>query len=91
MGGFTVLRKNLKGFIVGVMFSVLMVSSFGVVFARTGTETINVIYDNIRILIDGVEFTPRDGNGNVVHPFIYNGTTYLPVRAVANAFGKDVS
>jgi len=41
-------------------------------------------------MIDGAEYVPTDANGNVVEPFIYNGTTYLPVRAVANAFGKDV-
>jgi hypothetical protein len=34
--------------------------------------------------------TPTDANGSVVHPFIYNGTTYLPVRAVGDAFGKPV-
>lgn len=59
-------------------------------FAKQATETISVIYDNIKIMIDGVEFTAKDANGNIVEPFIYNGTTYLPVRAVANAFDKDV-
>ena len=33
---------------------------------------------------------PKDANGNVVEPFTMNGTTYLPVRAISNAFGKDV-
>ena len=60
------------------------------VFAKQATETINVIYDNIKILIDGVEYTAKDANGNVIEPFIYNGTTYLPVRAVSNALGKAV-
>lgn len=59
-------------------------------FAKQATETISVMYDNIKILIDGVEYTPKDANGNLVEPFVYNGTTYLPVRAVANAFDKDV-
>lgn len=60
------------------------------VFAKQATETISVMYDNIKILIDGVEYTAYDANGNVVEPFIYNGTTYLPVRGIANAFDKDV-
>ena len=34
---------------------------------------------------------PKDANGQTVEPFIYNGTTYLPVRAVGTAIGKDVS
>ena len=60
-------------------------------FAKQVTETIEVTYDNIKILIDGVEHTAKDANGNVIEPFIYNGTTYLPVRGIANAFNKDVS
>lgn len=63
--------------------------TFGVV-ASTGTKTIDIIYRNIKIMIDGAEYVPTDVNGNVVEPFIYNGTTYLPVRAVANAFDKEV-
>ena len=49
------------------------------------------MYDNIKIFMDGEEVTPKDGNGQSVEPFIYNGTTYLPVRAVSNAIGKEVS
>ena len=60
------------------------------VFAKQATETISVMYDNIKILIDGVEYTAYDANGEVVEPFIYNGTTYLPVRGIANAFDKNV-
>ncbi|MEG1931470.1 MAG: stalk domain-containing protein, partial [Anaerovorax sp.] len=40
---------------------------------------------------DGQQVTPKDVNGNVVEPFIMGGTTYLPVRAVADIFGKEVS
>lgn len=60
------------------------------VFAKQATETISVMYDNIKILIDGVEYTAKDANGNVIEPFIYNGTTYLPVHGIANAFDKNV-
>jgi hypothetical protein len=37
-------------------------------------------------MIDGVTITPKDVTGNVVDPFIYNGTTYLPVRAVGKVY-----
>ena len=33
---------------------------------------------------------PKDANGNTVEPFIIDGTTYLPVRAVSNALGLNV-
>jgi hypothetical protein len=34
---------------------------------------------------------PRDANGASVEPFTVNGTTYLPVRAIAEALGMEVS
>lgn len=62
----------------------------GAVFAGTGSRNIDIYYRNIRLMIDGAEYVPTNANGEVVEPFVSNGTTYLPVRAVANAFGKDV-
>ncbi len=82
------MKKGLQGLISGVLIGAMMTS--GVIFAKQASETINVIYDNIKILIDGKEYQPTDANGNVVEPFIYNGTTYLPVRAIATAFDKEV-
>lgn len=35
--------------------------------------------------------TPKDVTGTIVEPFIYQGTTYLPVRAVGEAIGKKVT
>lgn len=54
------------------------------------TKTIDVQYMNIKLVVDGVEVTPKDANGTVVEPFVHNGTTYLPVRAVGAAIGKEV-
>ncbi len=61
-----------------------------IAYGSQGQKSINVLYDDIKIIIDGIEYTPRDANGAVVEPFVYNGTTYLPVRGVAGAFGKEV-
>ncbi len=44
----------------------------------------------VKISIDGRILDPRDANGNPAPPFIENGSTYLPVRAVGEAFGKNV-
>lgn len=55
-------------------------------------NTIEVLYDNIKIVVDGknIKFG-KDSKGKEIQPFIYNGTTYLPVRAVGEAIGKDVN
>lgn len=60
------------------------------VYGKSLTESIKVTYNNIKLSIDGNSITPKDAKGNKVEPFIYNGTTYLPVRAVAEAMGKEV-
>lgn len=52
--------------------------------AKTDSVNIPVKYNNIKITVDGKEITTSN------EPFIYNGVTYLPVRDVANATGKNV-
>ena len=82
------MKKRLQGLITSVLIGTMVTS--GMVFAKQTSETIKVIYDNNKILIDGKEYQPTDANGNAVEPFISNETTYLPVRALANAFDKEV-
>lgn len=47
--------------------------------------------DVINIFINGGRFIPTDVNGNVVNPIIIDGTTYVPVRAIGEAFDKEVA
>lgn len=82
------MKKRLQGLVMGIIIGALMTS--GIVFAKNIQETINAVYMNVKLVVDGIEITPKDANGNVVEPFIYNGTTYLPVRAIGEAFDKDV-
>ena len=83
------LRKT-KGFISGfiscALLSVLIMNVFAVPIEKVITAT----YNNIKIYVDGNKIDPKDANGNPVEPFIYNGTTYLPVRAIGEALGKSV-
>lgn len=92
------LKKVFKGmsiksqgisFIVGFVISSLLFGTMA--FASQGEQMINVMYDNIKIVIDGKPIPTTDAQGNSVEPFIYNGRTYLPVRAVAEAVGKTVT
>lgn len=82
------MKKTLKGYLLGFLSATLLLS--GVVYAASNTKTIEVIYDNIKVYKDNVLCETKDANGNVVEPFIYNGTTYMPVRGTANLAGMSV-
>lgn len=60
-------------------------------YAASLKKTIDVYYDNVKIFVNNSLVNSKDGNGKTVEPFIYDGTTYLPVRAVAEALGKEVT
>ena len=56
-------------------------------FIAEPTENIQVLLnDKIRVSYDGMYQTFKDVNENEVYPLSYQGTTYLPVRAISNLF-----
>lgn len=81
------MKKRVR--IIGAAFLTAAVLCLTVV-ASSGWQSAQIYYNNIKIVIDGEEITPKDVLGNVVDPFIMDGTTYLPVRAVSEALGMDV-
>ena len=83
------MKKQWKGFLTGVFVSALVLSMVNPAMAALAGKTIEV-YTGVNIYIDDVKLSPKDANGNPVEVFVYNGTTYLPVRAVGEAVGKTV-
>ncbi len=81
-------KERMKGFVAGIALTTVLMGTS--VFAQTYIKQLNAVYDDIKIVIDGIRVTPKDGNGKKVEPFRVEGTTYLPVRAVAEALGKPV-
>ncbi len=80
------MKEKTKGFISGVLACVLVLSLCGGALAVSQTISI----DPIRVKVNGEEFHPKDVNGNEVLVFAYNGTTYAPLRALAEAYGLEV-
>ena len=83
------LSKHLRRALLAAAAALLLIGTAAAASAAT-KKTIEASYMDIKLVIDGVEVTPKDANGNVVEPFMSGGTTYLPVRAVAEALGKEV-
>ena len=62
--------------------------------AAMGSTPVQVtaeVRPSVAILVDGVERTFYDASGKEVHAIYYNGTHYLPVRAIGELMGKNVN
>lgn len=82
--------KSWRAFIAGMVTMALLLAVAVPSFAAGAIKTIQARIGGITIVVDGKKIQPTDANGNAVEPMIYNGTTYLPVRAVSSALGKEV-
>lgn len=82
--------KQSRTFLMGMVTTLLLISLSVSAFAAYN-QSLTVTYDDIKLNINGMQITPKDVTGRVVEPFTYQGTTYLPVRAVGEAVGYTVS
>lgn len=83
-------KDKVKGFVIGMLTTVLFASLIGTAFAASGTlKSIKVVQGGIKLYVEGQLVKPTDAAGNVVEPFIYDGTTYLPLRALSNALTNN--
>lgn len=73
-----------------ILACALLLGITTVASAATGTLSIDAVFSNISIILDGQKLDLKNANGEGVEPFVVNGTTYLPVRALAEALGLKV-
>lgn len=75
-----------------ILAGVIALSSFAV--GAVGKSIIEKIDAELRgdftVYVDGKKQTFRDAQGKIVDPILYEGTTYLPVRAIGELMGKTV-
>jgi len=72
-----------------ILIIVIMLFSLAAPAAASTSQRINVTF-GINIWVDGKYFQLVDGNENPVEPFLYNGTTYVPLRAVSSLFNTNI-
>lgn len=84
------MKNQWKGFVLGAIVSLLMVTTIGTAAATVGTTIVQADFNDITVKINGSAILLVDANGDTVEPFAINGTTYLPVRAISSALGLDV-
>lgn len=84
------MKHNAKRSIVALLLAVALVASFAFAGAATLTEKNISVKGGVDIYMDGEAFQPTNVNGDAVEVFIHEGTTYLPIRAIAEALDMVV-
>lgn len=82
------MKKRFLSFAAGALTALLISATAVTALAASGAIRIEV--SPISVLVDGEVFQPKDAKGNDVMVFTYNGTTYAPLRALAEAYGLEV-
>ena len=73
------MKNEIKGFICGVVSATLIT---GAVSAVGIWDSIDVLKNDVKVVVNGENITADN--------FLYNDTTYLPLRAVSEALGQSV-
>ncbi len=67
-----------------------LVIVLSMILAAVPSMASDLFYGDIKVTLDGKNVEMKDVTGKVIEPFIKEGTTYLPIRALSNAFGFEV-
>ena len=82
------MKRKTTYFLAGVLVVVMLLAMSVTAMASDGSFTITI--HPIKIMVNGEVFQPKDVNGQDVMVFTVNGTTYAPLRALAEAYGLEV-
>ena len=82
-------KKNIPSFLCGALFMLMLVGLILPASAASNDERVVSVFTNVKVFVNDQPIDAGDLNGNP-EAFIYNGTTYIPVRAVSNSLGQDV-
>lgn len=84
--------KNRRVKLMAVLTFGLVVGTTVGVFGNSVIKNITAqINPNLKMELNNKSFKPKDANGKEMKPITYQGSTYLPVRALGEALGVDIA
>ena len=81
---------SLKGFVVGFVAATMVMGSCAVYAAGGNLSISAMLMNSYTMKLNGNDFVAKSSSGAVMAPISYNGSTYLPVRALAEALKVPV-
>lgn len=82
------LSRRLAAFLLCAMVTV---GALTMAAGAAGSDVTAQLSPDVTVTVDGTAQTFYNVNGDEVHPILYSGTTYLPVRAIGELMGKNVN
>lgn len=67
-----------------------VVATTTTIYGATTAKKIEAELDDIKIYLEDQILNLKDASGNPVEPILYNGSVYIPVRAVSESMGYQV-
>jgi len=83
------MKERIQGAIIGIALTIALIGTIS--FASQRSDYVERFFRDIKITINGSVLEPKDANGSDVEPFIIDGTTYLPLRAISEALDLKVN
>lgn len=83
------MKNRLITFAAGMLTALVLTAAALPTLASDGAFTLTA--HPVSIEVNGQAFVPRDANGKAVDVFTVNGTTYVPLRAIAETLGFEAS
>jgi len=85
------MKNNKRWMLTAGVFGMVLTGSAGV-YAGTQLETIKAYLNHgLGIEVNGQKFTPTGDQGKKLASITYQGSTYLPVRSIADALNTEIT
>lgn len=87
------MKKSGKIKFISLLLAVCLVTALFAVpaLAASVSRQVTVHYRDIKVSINGKTKDLYSSGGTPIEPFLIDGTTYLPIRAIAESLGLNVS